>query len=475
MPAHNPAPVECPDDVAGAVVGEIDCAMFTVPESRRPDGGDRTVQLFVATVRAPKAAPARPDPVLVTSFSSQPNYAGIAPLAQRVGRDVVLVDTRGTGHSLPSLECPEVDRTDPGVWAEPDPTGVLVVAVQQCHARLTAAGVSVASYDLVEAAADLEDLRQALGIEQWNVTAYGNGSHLAVELLRQAPDTLRTLTLDSPDPPGLDPRQVAGPATESVVRGVLAACAADRRCRQRYPDPEALLAKATTILEKDPLTVSVDHRGASIDVLVTPAFLARALRQLVSDGGSSGPLFAVGSIPPVLRRRGCTAQPGAEHRHRPADPVRRSVVRSATRTPCLPAATGSVGVQLTILCRDIILGREPDPVALSTVFRAAYATGFWPEACEHWPVGRADAAVAAPPTADIPTLVTLGEFGPYSPEPAVRRSLDGLSAASYVVAFGRPHNVLPTPCVATVRNRSIDDPQPFAGNPCHEPVRIRWT
>ena len=206
MPARNPAPVECPDDVAGAVVGEIDCAMFTVPESRQPDGGDRTVQLFVATVRAPKAAPARPDPVLVTSLSSQPNYAGIAPLAQRVGRDVVMVDTRGTGHSLPSLECPEVDRTDAGVWAEPDPTGVLVEAVQQCHARLTAAGVPVASYDLVEAAADLEDLRQALGIEQWNVTAYGNGSHLAVELLRQAPDTLRTLTLDSPDPPGLDPR-----------------------------------------------------------------------------------------------------------------------------------------------------------------------------------------------------------------------------------------------------------------------------
>ena len=474
MPGQNPVPAECPDDVAGAVVSEVDCAMFTVPESRQ-QGGDRVVQLFVATMRAPKAAPVRPDPVLVTSLSSQPNYAGIAPLAQRVGRDVVLVDTRGTGHSLPSLECPEVDRTDPGVWAEPDPTGVLADAVQQCHARLTGSGVPVPSYDLVEAAADLEDLRQALGVEQWNVTAYGNGSHLAVELLRQAPDSLRTLTLDSPDPPGLDPRQVAGPATELVVRGVLAACAADRRCRQRYPDPKTLLAKATKTLEEDPLTVSVDHRGARTDVLVTPAFLARALRQLVSDGGSSGPLFAVGSIPSVL-------DAAASRRSQELSTIIAQLIQYEDplclgyRTPCLPVGTGSVGVQLTILCRDIVSAGEPDPAALTTTaFRAAYATGFWPEACEHWPVGRADAAVAAPPTADVPTLVTFGEFGPYSPESTVRRSLAGLSAASYVLAFGRPHNVLPTPCVATVRNRWMGDPQPFTGNPCHEPVRIRWT
>jgi pimeloyl-ACP methyl ester carboxylesterase len=471
MPEHNPAPVECPDDVAGAVVSEIDCAIFTVPESRQQ--GDRVVQLFVATVRAPKAAPVRPDPVLVTSLSSQPNYAGIAPLAQRVGRDVVLVDTRGTGHSLPSLECPEVGRTDPGVWAEPDPTGVLAEAVQQCYARLTASGVAVASYDLVEAAADLEALRQALGIEQWNVTAYGNGSRLAVELLRQAPDTLRTLTLDSPDPPGLDPREVAGPATESAAHRALAACAADHRCRQRYPDPEALLAKATKTLQENPLTVSIDHRGAPTDVLVTPAFLARALRQLVSDGGSSGPLFAVGSIPSVL-------DAVASRRSHELNTIVAQLIQHEDplclgyRTPCLPVGRGSIGVQLTVLCRDVAPFPRPDPVALETAFDAAYATGFWSEACKHWPVDQADVAVAAPPVATVPTLVTLGEFGPYSPESTVRRSLAGLSAASYIVAFGRPHNVLPTPCVATVRNRWIDDPQPFTGNPCREPVRIRW-
>jgi pimeloyl-ACP methyl ester carboxylesterase len=124
---------------------------------------------------------------------------------------------------------------------------------------------------------------------------------------------------------------------------------------------------------------------------------------------------------------------------------------------------------------ECVPAREPDPVALTTAFRAAYTTGFWPEACDHWPVGRADTAVAAPPTANVPALVTLGEFGPYSPESTVRRSLAGLSTASYVVVFGRPHNVLPTPCVATVRNRWIDDQIPFTGNPCREPVRIRWT
>jgi len=130
--------------------------------------------VHVTIVRAPKHNP-HDDPVLVTSWANQPNYGGIAPLAQRVRRDVIMVDTRGTGHSLPALGCPEVAQLSTTAWATR--TGdrarreTLLTAVRSCRQRIVADGSEVAAYDAVEAAADLVDLRHAFGAPRWNVTS----------------------------------------------------------------------------------------------------------------------------------------------------------------------------------------------------------------------------------------------------------------------------------------------------------------
>jgi len=467
------AAADCPAEVADAVVGDVDCAWLTVPESRgRPDSS--LIKVLVTTVRAPSGALDQ-EPMLVTGSSSQPNYAGIAPLAQRVRRDVIIVDTRGTGHSTPSLSCPEMNATAPQVWVDPDSADdLLKTAIASCHARLTTEGIDVTAYDVVEAAADLETLRVALDIEMWNVIGYGAGTRLAFELLRQAPGSIRTLIVDSPDVPGTDPRLLAGPASQEAVQTVLAACSRDPRCRARYPEPEALLDKAMTSLRSEPLRLNVDRDGQRVPVVLDPGLLARALRQMLSDGGSSGPLFTAGSIPSVLdavvtkRRRDLTSMFAQFLRYE--DPL-----CLGYRTPCLPLVTVALGVELSMLCRDIApFSDEPRP-RLRPGFDDAYEDSPWWWVCDSWPVGSADPTVAAPPASDVPTLVALGRFAPYSPEPATRRALAGLTAASYVTDPERPHNVLPRPCAAGVRNRWTDKPEPFTDNPCPKKSEISWT
>ena len=51
-----------------------------------------------------------PDPMFHAGaeLALTPGYSGVAPLAQRVHREVIMLDQRGTGHSEPSLACPEV-------------------------------------------------------------------------------------------------------------------------------------------------------------------------------------------------------------------------------------------------------------------------------------------------------------------------------------------------------------------------------
>ena len=101
----------CPEDVTSVVLTPATCGFLTVLEDRsKPDG--RTIKLFVVRVEPAGGHPA-PDPVFVAGdLGEAPGWADNAGLAQRVNREVILLDPRGTGHSEPNLECPEVSSLD---------------------------------------------------------------------------------------------------------------------------------------------------------------------------------------------------------------------------------------------------------------------------------------------------------------------------------------------------------------------------
>ncbi|HXJ65770.1 MAG TPA: hypothetical protein VNN79_18590, partial [Actinomycetota bacterium] len=100
-PTYKGAP--CPEDVTSVVLTPVTCGFLTVLEDRsKPDG--RTIKLFVVRVEPAGGHPA-PDPVFVAvDLGESPGWADNAGLAQRVNREVILLDQRGTGHSEPNLE-----------------------------------------------------------------------------------------------------------------------------------------------------------------------------------------------------------------------------------------------------------------------------------------------------------------------------------------------------------------------------------
>ena len=105
---------------------------------------------------------------------------------------------------------------------DPQTRATFVDAVTACHDRLEADGVDVAAYHLSAMAADAEDLRAALSIDEWNVVTYGTAARIAFEMMRQHPDHVRSVLLDSPEVPGTDPRAIAVEATRASLSAVLA-------------------------------------------------------------------------------------------------------------------------------------------------------------------------------------------------------------------------------------------------------------
>ncbi len=246
-----------------------ECGILTVPQSRaEPDRG--RVRLPVAVIRS--TSPNRqPDAVIYLdggpggdTLDGMPYvYEGVKLVAP--DRDVVLFDQRGAGGSTPSLDCPEVNEVNYELLVQSLTMEQRLVedaaAVKTCRDRLTKAGVDPSLATSAENAADVNDLRLALGYEQWNLFGVSYGTKLALTIMRDHPDGLRSVILDSTYPLQSD---LFGELQTNFDRGLsamFAACAADPICSVAYPDLEAAFYETVDRLNQSPIQFGVDVQG----------------------------------------------------------------------------------------------------------------------------------------------------------------------------------------------------------------------
>jgi pimeloyl-ACP methyl ester carboxylesterase len=116
-------------------------------------------------------------------------------------RDFIVVDLRGSGYSQPALDCP--DRSGPAAqW------------MRTCRERLSSIA-DLDCYNSAAVAADLADLRRALGIREWNLLGESYGTRYALTAMRDQPEGIRSVILDSVVPPEAD-QYADGPPSSKV-------------------------------------------------------------------------------------------------------------------------------------------------------------------------------------------------------------------------------------------------------------------
>jgi pimeloyl-ACP methyl ester carboxylesterase len=252
-PAFVPGP--CPFlVVAPEVDGEtIVCGTLDVPESRQ-GLSDNTITLAVAIVRSTSPSPGVP----VLYFEGGPGGSAMSSAASywvssglREYADIILLDQRGTGYSLPSLNCPEVD--DPDLPADAD-------AEALCRERLLREGVAIAAYTSAENAADAADLVQALDLPQVNLFGVSYGTRLALTMMRDYPERIRAVILDAVYPPQVNGYDEQAANGARAFEQLFADCEADAECRAAYPDLRAVFLQMIGDLNEVPMR-GVDDYG----------------------------------------------------------------------------------------------------------------------------------------------------------------------------------------------------------------------
>lgn len=204
------------------------CARIAVPEDRSKPAG-RRIDLRVVVIPAIK-----PDPAMAPLYdlAGGPGLAATlgadfyltAGQAYRQGRDIVLVDQRGTGGSAP-LGCPELAGTGS---TYPD------AAVRACRERL-AQQADLSRYTTADTVADLRAVRAALGHAQVDLFGISYGTRLALAWIAAEPDAIRSAVLVGTVPEDARPPLWHARNAQDTLDAVFADCRADAECAAAYP------------------------------------------------------------------------------------------------------------------------------------------------------------------------------------------------------------------------------------------------
>lgn len=445
-------PTACAFEIEVSV--EVDCGIVEVRESRSVDDG-AIVELAVAILRTPADDPA-PDPVVFlqggpggVSLARHGTWLGDGddwqdhPILAR--RDLILIDQRGVGYSRPSLWCDEVGGETP----------------RACQRRLVDDGVDLSRYSTRESAADLADVRLALGLDEWNLFGASYGTRLALVTLRDHPDGVRTVLLEGVLPPDVVPT-----AHEHLDRGirsideVAAACAADEQCSSRFGDVGEMLIAALRAADADD-----DDRLDAVELVnrLMGALLGvdgvRALpliTELVVQGEVDDALALLDRVDISLSEPRSDLEPGVtEDDPSGGDPQ-----------------VYSVGLHLSIQCRedaafaerdlifrrgDQLIASGVDPLLLQGLYAGIGYTIEW--LCPRWESGIADPDERRPVSSEVPALLLSGRFDPVTPPGWGDRAAGTLDRATHVVAPSLSHTlVLRDPCIDSIVAEFLDQP-----------------
>ena len=278
---------------------DIECGYLTVPEDRAsPDG--RLIRLAAAVLHPPGGAE-HPDPVIY--LSGGPGVAALETLRYHfeaqtravfaAGRDLVLFDQRGIGLSRPALDCPAYDELaldllDFELEGEPvdkaDISPLILKSLQACRDALSR-DADLTHYNSAASAADVEDLRRALGYELINLWGASYGSRLGLEVLRRHPGHLRSVVLEAVYPPDVDLFQSIPANFRRALDLLFEDSAANAVCREKYPHLEAVLFDTAARLEEHPAAVTLRDplSGAEYPAYIDGGVLLAAVFQILYD------------------------------------------------------------------------------------------------------------------------------------------------------------------------------------------------
>lgn len=425
--------------------GRESCWQLLVPADRdEPDG--RLYSLEVVKLHALNSSERVEDPLLY--LNGGPGGGAIDELESlyedyfaeiRETRDIIVLDQRGTGYSSPYIACFAPLGFDTNLRRVEDVAGLprtTIDALADCRddARTSADLRTIGSAATVD---DIEDLRVAMEISQWNILGISHGTRVALRTMALRPQTVRSVILDSVDPPDINAYALLPQTIRGSLDELFAECEDDRDCRREYPDIAQRFDDLLEALDDDPLRLDIP--GAE---RLDAAGLLSLVQQL------SYQVETLARIPQLVAEL--------------EDGDTSTVEMMATA----PGGFGfSQAVQLIHLCAEdvpytsaseIAAGRS-DVEAFNRIDYYRYVVTWAEDACEILGID-VDPVAGRAVSSDVPTLILSGTLDGITPPSNAYAVAEHLSDSTVVEAPRSTHAVAyGNDCVAPLLSQFVDD------------------
>lgn len=449
------------------------CGTITVPSNWLTGEGEITLSVAVFASTADRPAD---DPVIYLDGGPGSHALDtiqfvddsiLEPLQAR--GDVVFFDQRGAGRSRPRLDCPELTVLNREIEDSPELDEEAVderfhTTLTTCRDRLTADGIEIADFNTINNAHDVEAIRVALGYDEWNLYGISYGTRLALEVLRQHPNGVRTAVIDSVFPPQVDPARENPQTFLDSYEAVIAACGREPACAAGGDLGDRFRAVSQTY-EAEPRKVEVVDflTGERDEVYVDGETIAATVR---------GALYSPARFTdlPELVTELEVGQTEAMSQFLSQDRSNESFF--------------TAGMFYALECNEEVVFADraavaaavpPDPFGLFDTFEYASNTG-----TKAFETCAAFGSTPAPPISnlavesDIPTLVMAGRFDPVTPVRWAEAAATGLSNSFVVVAENEAHGISPGECGMGIVVDFLDDPAVEPDSSCLDDLTLRF-
>lgn len=450
----------------------ITCRYITVPESRDPALADDSndIRLAVMRIRSTSANPA-PDPVIYLDggpggYTIEFADFYISEFADILAtRDLILFDQRGVGYSEPNLSCPNVTEMSYDLLDDDlsyvEANTLYNEAYFTCRETLLAQGANLYAYTSAENAADVRAIAEAFGYEQVNLFGISYGTRLALTVMRDHPDIVRSVVLDAVYPPNVDSEEVFLLNMQRAFDKLFDGCAQDPDCNAQYPDLETVFHDTVDRLNETPELIRGyfdGYTGVRRDVLVNGDLLIGQLFSL---------LYGTSDIPAI---------PGYIYAASEGD--YEGFLDDAMFSLYFNQYF-SDGMYYFMECyeevgfndgNEVLASLDRVPPQIETYYTANDDSNAddYIEFCARWTDNQfADPIENAAVVSDIPTLVTVGEYDPITPPEWALIAAETLSNHYYYEYPGVGHSAyFGGNCPARMIVAFIEDPTRAPDDSC---------
>jgi cyclophilin family peptidyl-prolyl cis-trans isomerase/pimeloyl-ACP methyl ester carboxylesterase len=461
-------PARCPFPLGtGQTEGtNVTCGFVVVPEDHANPSGP-TIRLATAQFKAVRKNPP-PEPIVY--LEGGPGEAAIgastASFAARftASRDFVIFDQRGTGRSEPSLGCSELQSQPSQNISLADSEQQRIDQLFRCRDRLVGAGIDLSAYTTDQNAADVNDLRAALGYDKLDLLGVSYGTRLGLTVMRDFPQAVNSVVLDSVSALQVDSYAQYPVSFDRALNVLFSSCAADSACSTAFPNLPADFSQTVAQLDTDPVTVTVTNpRTKGADTFVTNGW-----RFTESLQGWLYSSYRLRYLPMLIEQ------------------VKAGDTTLLTYFDTLALTGGgstSSGMVYSVRCSDYAPFGSAETMTMA-------AQGLLPEIrddyvpgerdiftiCAQWPTKPANPIDHQPVTSDIPTLVLASGNDPVTPPAFSQMTAQTLSHGFYVEVPGIGHSVLSNggTCALNVIERFFTAPTRRPNTDCTSALGVTY-